>query len=95
MSDEKYVPFYHNGEYIGELPKSYADYLNRIAAKKANEVNGAGDEDDKVEPPLTKQEFEAFKIRWTMTTALLRRDWTIIEEFVETDRAVVIDKTKR
>lgn len=90
MSDD-YVPFYHNGEYIGDLPKSYADYLKRLSEQKVKE----DDDEKKVEPPLTKQEFEAFKIRWTMATALLRRDWAVIERYVQTDTAVVIDKNRK
>ena len=87
MSGDKYVPFYHNGEYIGDLPKSYADYLKRMAAENEKQAEPEGFT-EKTELPLTKQEFEVFRVKWTLTTALVRRDWTVIQRFIETEKKI-------
>lgn len=81
MNEERYVPFYHRSVYIGEMPKSYADYLKRLEKEKEQK----DPDEEKREQPLSKQEFEVFKIKWIMATALLKQDWSGIEEYIQTE----------
>ena len=74
---EKLIPYYFEGECVGEFTAEYIAFLEASRAKAMRE------DDDKVSEPLKKTEVVRFKEQWAMTVAILTGDTKQLAEVLQ------------